>query len=279
MHFKMIKKLLAVVFAASTIGSTVSSVGAFNEDDMKKVQNDINEYEKSIKQLENTVKMENISNPDILQQINHRIEANGKILEYIKNLINDKEDKNKAGEKLNAYILSAENSNKQLENKDENLNKSLEETKIKREALLKKLIKLFSEQSDNQQMNDNEKNNVNENDNKVIEDKHKIEEISDKLKKENAQFIKWRDDKKIKIEDDSTKSTRLKAVTLANSLRKNFNAKKSKEFIELADKAMKMMNQFKQNYESKIEKAKQEELRKSQKEYKKTFKNIYNDFL
>lgn len=31
MEFKMINKLLAVVFAASTIGSTVSSVGAFNE--------------------------------------------------------------------------------------------------------------------------------------------------------------------------------------------------------------------------------------------------------
>ncbi len=258
----MIKKLLSVVFAASTMGSTASAVGAiFNEDDMKRVKDDISKYEASIKQLEKTVQTENISNQDILKQFNEKIDVNKKTLAYIKNLINKKEDEKQAGYKLSAYISNAEKANEQLKNKDENvsnkINKALEDTKTKREALLKKLINLFSEQADNKQTNNNEKNNVDENDNKVIENKQKIEEMCNRLKRENGQFIKWRDDKKIKPEDDITKETRLKAIKLGNSLRKNFDAKKAEEFINLAKESISMMEEYKANFQFDFEDLKQ----------------------
>ncbi len=253
MEFKMIKKLLAVVFAASTIGSTVSSVGAtFNEDELKKVKKDISEYENSIKQLENTVKMEKISNQDILKQFNDRIDANKKTLDYIKNLIDKNKYQKKDGDKLAAYISNAEKSNEQLKNKDENLsnnvNKALEETRTKREALLKKLIALFSEQTDNKQTNDNEKNNVNENDNKVIKTKKKFEEIYDELDRENTKFINWMGTNK-NIYDDITEGIRTEAIKLGNSLKKNFDAKKSKNFIKLAKEAINIMKEFIANIE------------------------------
>lgn len=62
---------------------------------MKKVQNDINEYEKSIQQLEDTANKANISSLDILDQFNQRIATNKRTLAYIKTLMNEKGDEKK----------------------------------------------------------------------------------------------------------------------------------------------------------------------------------------
>ncbi len=165
MELKMIKKLLAVVFAASTIGSTVSSVGAVDfNDEANQIQNEINKCDLLIEEFQNCKNEIEIEGQHQFKKLQQEIENNRKTLEYIKSLMeNENDNEYKEGYKiqysdLTTSIIADEQMKKDIDidrvETIKTIENQLNDIKKQREILVKKLNELF-----NKAENDNNNNN------------------------------------------------------------------------------------------------------------------------
>lgn len=166
MKVKTIKKLLALVFAASTIGSTASAVGAVrNDENAEKFMKELDECDISIQKLEQKKSEFDKESNKQLQELRQKISNNRATLNYFKNLLDigneeygKKEDITKECNSLQQNISLDVKQEKEIVNKKirviQEIDNELNAIKTKRQVLVNKIEELFDDKAENNNQND-----------------------------------------------------------------------------------------------------------------------------
>lgn len=264
MTLKIMKKtisiLCAVAISASSMGTSVSAIKAYTgiytsaaaqvnlNNAVDKLNNTLKTFANAINESTNNVSKltDNQENEEMITRLAAIISKLESIKNYVEqwnNLsVEDIEFVNEIQQKIDKFNLNS------LLNESTDINKLnlLEQNVNKIFNDIKEVDKNLKEESEQLlrrpqiiRLNNNKK--LDNKDDNLEEFNKTFKEYSVKC----SEFIKWRDSEDIDPEEDITKATRINIFNLSSQLKKNFDAKKAKEYISIAKNSIEEMESFK----------------------------------